>query len=215
MAQSLSSDESRAVAAWTAISRSQAIIEFDLSGNVLWANDKFLSTFGYALAEVVGRHHRMFCSAELVADPAYAEFWSKLAMGSYDSGVYPRLARDGSPVWLQATYNPILGPHGRPDRIVKIAVDITDRVALQHALGAQKLALEETMEQLADIVGSIREIASQTNMLALNATIEAARAGDAGRGFAVVAGEVKKLAGDTRHATERATRMMEARSFGA
>jgi methyl-accepting chemotaxis protein len=215
MAQSLSSDESRAMAAWTAISRSQAIIEFDLSGNVLWANDKFLRAFGYALDEVVGRHHRMFCSAELVADPAYAEFWAKLAAGSYDSGVYPRLAKDGSPIWLRATYNPILDARGWPERIVKIAMDVTERVALQHAMGAQKQALEETMAQLADIVGSIREIAAQTNMLALNATIEAARAGDAGRGFAVVAGEVKKLAGDTRHATERATRMMEARSCGA
>ncbi|WP_446745959.1 methyl-accepting chemotaxis protein [Sphingomonas sp. OTU376] len=94
-------------------------------------------------------------------------------------------------------------------------MDITDQVALRDALGEQKQALEETMGQLAEIVGSISDIASQTNMLALNATIEAARAGDAGRGFAVVAGEVKKLAGDTRLATERATRMMAARALAA
>jgi len=212
--QSLSSDESRAVAAWAAISRSQAIIEFDLVGNILWANEKFLSAFGYALPEIVGRHHRIFCAPEIVASQAYADFWTKLGSGSYDSGVYPRVARDGSPVWLQATYNPILDARGWPERIVKFAMDITDQVALRDALGEQKQALEETMGQLGEIVGSIRDIASQTNMLALNATIEAARAGEAGRGFAVVAGEVKKLAGDTRLATERATRMMAARRFG-
>ncbi len=213
MAHSFTSDESRAVAAWTAISRSQAIIEFDLTGTILWANDKFLAAMGYALPEIVGRHHRIFCAPDVVGSQAYAGFWSKLAAGNYDSGVYSRVARDGSAVWLQATYNPILDVAGRPERIVKFAMNITDQVALRDALGEQKQALEETMGQLGEIVGSIRDIAAQTNMLALNATIEAARAGDAGRGFAIVAGEVKKLAGDTRLATERATAMMQSRGF--
>ncbi|UXC92619.1 methyl-accepting chemotaxis protein [Sphingobium sp. RSMS] len=91
---------------------------------------------------------------------------------------------------------------------------LADSHRLQHDLERQKNALEKTMTQLADIVSTIRGIAAQTNMLALNARIEAARAGEAGRGFAVVAGEVKKLADDTRIATERAAAMMQQERIG-
>ena len=207
-----------------AIDRSQAVIEFDLEGNVLEANRNFLAAFGYSRDELVGRHHRVLCAAEQVRSPEYAAFWQRLGRGEFDAGRYCRHGRDGCEVWIQATYNPILDADGRPRKIVKIASDVTRQVRLerevaarleegerfQEALKAQKAQLEATMEQLAGIVSTIGKIASQTNLLALNATIEAARAGDAGRGFAVVAQEVKKLASDTRAATERASVMMAA-----
>jgi methyl-accepting chemotaxis protein len=93
----------------------------------------------------------------------------------------------------------------------EVKARLQDAERLQIELEQQRDALATTMDELAGIVASIGHIANQTNLLSLNATIEAARAGDAGRGFAVVGGEVKKLAADTRTATERAAQMMQNR----
>lgn len=212
----------RADAAWHAICRSQAIAEFALDGTILWANDNFLTVIGYRLDDIVDRHHRMLCHPDLAHSADYAAFWTRLAKCVFDAGIYRRRARDGREVWLQATYNPVFETDGRPCRIVKVATDISAQVGIQRDLLAriddagqfqarlemQKADLEQTMAKLATIVESINQIAVQTNLLALNAAIEAARAGEAGRGFAVVADEVKKLASDTRLATERASDML-------
>ena len=113
--------ESQAVA----IDRSQAVIEFALDGTVLTANRNFLDAMGYTLAEVRGKHHRMFCEPSLAASDEYAEFWQRLATGQFEGGVYKRLAKGGREVWLQATYNPILDDAGQPLKVVKFASDIT------------------------------------------------------------------------------------------
>ena len=212
-----------------AIDRSQAVVEFDLGGTILDANVNFLAAFGYRREELVGRHHSTLCARSLAASPEYRAFWQRLGRGEYDAGRYHRIAKDGGDVWIQASYNPILDPEGRPRKIVKIATDITRQVLLeqevttrledgrrfQSELEQQKTVLEETMQELGSVVASIGEIADQTNLLALNATIEAARAGEAGRGFAVVASEVKKLASDTRVATSRASQMMKGSGLAA
>ena len=209
-----------------AIDRSQAVVEFDLQGHVLAANANFTALFGYAEADILGRHHRMFCDAELANDPQYRRFWERLGRGEYEGGRYLRRARDGQAIWIQATYNPVFDAAGRPLKVVKFATDISGEVRLEQELQTRlaeagrlqsdleerSADLERTMDQLSGIVTAINGIAAQTNLLALNATIEAARAGDAGRGFAVVAAEVKKLAGDTRLATERAAQMMQGRN---
>lgn len=194
----------RGLDGWNAICRSQAVAEFSPTGEVLWANQVFLDLFGYDLADVAGKHHRLFCEPDYARSADYATFWRQLAAGNFDGGEYKRLRRDGRPVWLQATYNPVLNEAGAPERILKIAADIT---------AAKKLSeeLEVMVAQLSGIVTTISGIAQQTNLLALNATIEAARAGDAGRGFSVVANEVKKLAADTRMATDQAVAMVAAR----
>jgi methyl-accepting chemotaxis protein len=110
-----------------AIDRSQAMIEFDLKGTILTANDAFLSLLGYRADEVVGKHHRIFVSPELSAGDEYRSFWDKLGRGEYDAGVYRRLTKDGREVWIQATYNPILDLNGKPMKVVKFATDITDQ----------------------------------------------------------------------------------------
>lgn len=115
----------RTDAAWQALCRSQAIIEFDTDGLILWANDLFLTVMGYGLDELVGRHHRMLCAPDVAQSPDYAAFWRNLAAGQFHSGEYRRHARDGSTVYLQATYNPVFDAEGRLDRILKIATDIT------------------------------------------------------------------------------------------
>ena len=188
-------------AAWDAICRSQAVIEFDPRGIILWANDSFLATMGYALADLEGRHHRIFCEPGHGDTPAYADFWRKLGRGEFDAGEYKRVGKGGRAIWLQATYNPVFRADGSVERILKIATDTTPA----HQL---RMELRNTVDGLSDIVNSIGLIANQTNLLALNASIEAARAGEAGKGFAVVAAEVKKLAGDTRSATDRARAMV-------
>jgi len=188
-------------AAWDAICRSQAVIEFDPRGIILWANDSFLATMGYALADLEGRHHRIFCEPGYADTAAYADFWRKLGRGEFDAGEYKRVGKGGRAIWLQATYNPVFRADGSVERILKIATDTTPA----HQL---RMELRNTVDGLSDIVNSIGLIASQTNLLALNASIEAARAGEAGKGFAVVAAEVKKLAGDTRSATDRARAMV-------
>jgi methyl-accepting chemotaxis protein len=108
-----------------AIHRSHGVIEFDLDGNILNANDNFLSVMGYSLDEICGRHHRIFVpQAEASADE-YRAFWQKLALGEYQTGEFLRLGRGGRKVWIQASYNPILDPQGRPFKVVKFATDIT------------------------------------------------------------------------------------------
>lgn len=110
-----------------AINHSQAMIEFDLEGNIVGANTNFLDRVGYRLDEVVGRHHRMFCTPEYASSPEYAEFWVKLAAGHFDEGQYKRLGKNGKEIWLQASYNPILDQEGKPFKVVKFATDITDQ----------------------------------------------------------------------------------------
>ncbi len=108
-----------------AINRVQAVIEFDLTGRVLAANENFLASFGYALDEVLGQHHRMFCDQAYTRSPDYVAFWDRLGRGEFDAGEYRRIARTGEDVWIQASYNPIFDAAGRPVKVVKFATDIT------------------------------------------------------------------------------------------
>jgi methyl-accepting chemotaxis protein len=111
-----------------AIDRVQAVIEFELDGTIITANENFLDIFGYSLDEVVGQHHEMFCEPVYAESQAYAEFWEWLGRGEFDSGEFKRIGRDGAEVWLQASYNPIFDAEGRPFKVVKFASDITDEV---------------------------------------------------------------------------------------
>jgi len=110
-----------------AIHKAQAVIEFDMQGHVLAANQNFLDAVGYQWDEIQGRHHAMFVSAAERESERYQDFWRKLASGQYDAGCYRRIARDGRDVWLQASYNPILDSGGRPFKVVKVATDITEQ----------------------------------------------------------------------------------------
>ena len=119
-----------------AINRVQAVIEFDLTGRVLTANNNFLAAFGYTLDEVMGQHHRMFCDQEFTRSQEYIAFWDRLGRGEFDAGEYRRIAKTGQEVWIQASYNPILDAAGRPVKVVKFATDITaTRRATQEAQG--------------------------------------------------------------------------------
>ncbi|WP_428392599.1 PAS domain S-box protein [Lichenicoccus sp.] len=111
-----------------AIGKSLAIIEFHLDATIITANDNFLAASGYSLSELQGQHHRMLVDAVTRASPAYARFWDELGHGTFHQAEYRRVRKDGKPIWLQASYNPILDMDGRPFKIVKFATDITDEV---------------------------------------------------------------------------------------
>jgi methyl-accepting chemotaxis protein len=110
----------------SAIDRSQAVIEFDLQGNVLYANQNFLDCMGYEIEEIRGRHHRLFCLPDYATSKEYLMFWEKLGTGKFDAGQYQRQAKDGRHIWLQATYNPVMDNNGKPFKIVKFASDVTE-----------------------------------------------------------------------------------------
>jgi methyl-accepting chemotaxis protein len=107
-----------------ALNRSQAIIEFDLTGKILTANENFCKAVGYALSEIVGKHHRIFVEPAEAASPEYAAFWKRLAAGEYDQQQYKRIAKGGREIWIEATYNPVFRGN-KPYKVVKFATDIT------------------------------------------------------------------------------------------
>lgn len=113
-----------------AIRRSQAVISFTLDGVILDANDNFLRAVGYNLAEIRGKHHSIFVDPATKAGSDYARFWDGLRRGEYQAGQYRRLGRDQQEVWLQASYNPIFDPAGRPVKVVKYATDITEQMQM-------------------------------------------------------------------------------------
>jgi methyl-accepting chemotaxis protein len=110
-----------------AINRSQAVIEFTPQGVILNANDNFLKTLGYTLAEIQGQHHRLFVDPAEVNTPAYTQFWQKLASGQFDAGEYRRIGKHGTEVWIQASYNPVFDDKGKVVKVVKFATDTTQQ----------------------------------------------------------------------------------------
>jgi len=134
----------------SAINKAQAVIEFSLDGKVLRANDNFLATLGYSGNELVGQHHSMFVDPAYRQSPDYRMFWDKLGRGEYDAGQYKRIGRGGKEVWIQASYNPIMGPDGKPFKVVKYATDITAQV---NASAMMQAAVQQTQ----DVVSAAKE----------------------------------------------------------
>jgi methyl-accepting chemotaxis protein len=113
-----------------AIGKSQAVIAFDLDGKILGANDNFLAALGYSLDEIQGKHHSMFVEPTVRASGEYQAFWRRLKAGEYQAGQYKRTGKGGREIWIEASYNPILDPSGRPYKVVKYATDVTQQVNL-------------------------------------------------------------------------------------
>jgi methyl-accepting chemotaxis protein len=110
-----------------ALGKSQAVIEFNMDGTIITANENFLGVLGYTLSEVQGRHHSMFVDPAEKDGAAYQRFWQSLNRGEYQAAEYKRFGKNGKEVWIQASYNPILGRNGKPFKVVKFATDITER----------------------------------------------------------------------------------------
>ena len=108
-----------------AIGRAQAVIEFNLDGTIITANENFLKTLGYALGEIQGKHHSMFVTGSERESSSYREFWSSLNRGEYSTAEYKRIAKGGGEIWILASYNPIIDEKGKPFKVVKFATDVT------------------------------------------------------------------------------------------
>jgi methyl-accepting chemotaxis protein len=113
-----------------AIDRSNAVIQFGLDGTILTANANFLDTFGYTLEEVRGRNHSMFVEPSYRDSPEYALLWQRLNRGEFQAAQFKRIGKGGREVWVEASYNPVLDPSGRPAKVVKIATDITPNMRM-------------------------------------------------------------------------------------
>ncbi|WP_417486500.1 methyl-accepting chemotaxis protein [Maricaulis sp.] len=119
-------DSSNSEAIMSALDTSMAIIEFRPDGHILTANRNFLALTGYRLDEIKGQHHRIFVAPDETARPAYQAFWDKLAAGEYVSDEFKRFGKDGSEVWIRATYNPVFAADGSVRKVIKFATDVTD-----------------------------------------------------------------------------------------
>ncbi|MGL6063164.1 MAG: PAS domain S-box protein [Bradyrhizobium sp.] len=141
-----------------AIGKSQAVIEFDLDGTILTANDNFLGALGYSIAEIKGRHHSMFVDAAERDAPAYREFWAALRRGQYQAGEFKRIAKGGKDVYIQASYNPILDLNGKPFKVVKYASDVTRQVLVR--LGNERVRgmMDSVAAGAEELNASVREI---------------------------------------------------------
>ncbi len=152
-----------------AVSKSQAVIEFNMDGTILTANQNFLSTLGYDIVEIKNRHHRMFCEDQFTSSREYTEFWEKLRRGQFDSGEYKRIGKGGKVVWINATYNPILDLNGKPYKVVKFASDITPLKTLIDALGETAIELAKNASDLKENALLLNSNSKKTSSSSINA----------------------------------------------
>ncbi|MBC8792012.1 MAG: chemotaxis protein [Tagaea sp. CACIAM 22H2] len=141
-----------------AIGKSSAVIEFDLDGKIITANQNFLNALGYTLDEVRGQHHSMFVDHITRASDGYRQFWEALKHGEYQANEFKRIGKDGKEVWIQASYNPILDLSGRPFKVVKFATDITNMVVTRIK---QAEALKIINAGLTSIGGAVASASTQ------------------------------------------------------
>ncbi len=195
-----------------AISRVQAVIEFNPKGEVIIANENFLRTLGYHLDEIKGQHHRLFVEPSYAQSAEYRGFWSKLSNGDYVAGEFKRVGKGGRNLWLQASYNPVFDLNGKVTKVVKFATDVSSRVQAvleigsaleQLAAGDLTYRLEATMPEAyeklrADLNAAMAQM--QDLMLAIVGNVGGIRSGT---------GEISQAADDLSRRTEQQAASLE------
>ncbi|MFS2316344.1 methyl-accepting chemotaxis protein [Maricaulis sp. D1M11] len=191
-----------------ALGRAQAVIEFDLEGRILDANENFLSAMGYSLDEIQGEHHAIFVDPDFARTTEYKTFWADLAQGKFHSGEFRRVNKAGEDVWIQAIYNPIYDMNGRIDRVVKFATDITDRVTRNQQRDAAVKAIDA---ELSSIAATVTQSAARATGMASTSQQTSASVQGIAAGIEELAASAGELAGQldrttaiTQSAVERA-----------
>jgi methyl-accepting chemotaxis protein len=213
-----------------AIDRSQAVIEFQLDGTIITANQNFLSALGYSLVEIQGRNHSMFVDAEDARSTAYQAFWNTLRSGQFVATKFKRIGKGGRLVWIQASYNPMLDGRGRPYKVIKFATDITEVERERAEAAAQREASEQgqraVVEALAahlkrlaggdltatitqDFPGAYQQIKDDFNAAVQSLCEAMAEIGGASEAIRSGAGEISSGADDLSRRTEKQAANLE------
>jgi len=155
-----------------AIGKAQAVIEFNMDGTVITANDNFLHALGYTLDEIKGKHHSLFVDEAYKQSAAYKEFWAKLNRGEYDAAEYKRIGKGGREVWIQASYNPILDLDGKPFKVVKYATDVTRQKLINADYQGQIAAISKAQAVIEFNMDGTVITANENFLKALGYTLE-------------------------------------------
>jgi methyl-accepting chemotaxis protein len=189
-----------------AIGRSNAVIEFHMDGTIVSANDNFLKTLGYSLDEIKGKHHRMFVSSEMARSNEYRNFWDTLNRGEFFVGTYTRINKRGEEIFIQASYNPIKDADGRPYKVVKYALDMTEVIRVIKAMSKGDLSLRcdtnadnggltaeinKTLENLTSVLGNISQ---GSDVVAKSSDLLQKKTGDMKRNTTEVATAISQMA---------------------
>ncbi len=182
-----------------ALDRSQAVIEFDLEGKILTANENFLSVLGYTLDEIQGQQHSLFIEPQYKGSQEYKDFWSALKRGEYQAAQYKRLGKGGKEVWIEASYNPILDMNGKPFKIVKFATDLSIRKA-------ENAKLADDFER--DVKSLVNTVASSAGQMESSAQTLAAAAEETNQQSSVVAAATEELSTSVSEISRQLTEAM-------
>jgi methyl-accepting chemotaxis protein len=151
-----------------ALHKVQAVIEFELDGTILTANENFLATLGYTLPEIQGKHHSLFAEPAYAASAEYRAFWAKLGRGEFDAGQYKRLGKGGKEIWIQASYNPVFDASGKPYKVVKFATDITEQVK-REAANVRRARLVQALD---NVTANVMVADNDYNIMYMNKPVE-------------------------------------------
>ncbi|MEM9585846.1 MAG: PAS domain-containing methyl-accepting chemotaxis protein [Planctomycetota bacterium] len=175
------------------INRSQAVIEFNMDGTIITANDNFLQAVGYSLDEIKGKHHGLFVEPAYRESAEYRDFWKSLNLGEFRAGEFQRFGRGGKEIWIQASYNPILNDAGTPVRVIKFASDITNQVQLRRQAVTVGDAVADSAGQMVSTITEISENVNRTAGLASSAEDMSVQTGDAVRKLEASSHAIEKV----------------------
>lgn len=167
-----------------AINASQAVIHFEMDGTIIEANENFCKTMGYELSEIKGKHHSMFADTGVAESQEYKTFWENLRKGVFDAGQYKRIGKGGKEIWIEASYNPILDPEGKPYKVTKFATDLTPRKD-------ENRELADTFER--DVKGLVQEVGQSSAQMQQTAQTLSAAAEETGNQCNAVAAATEEL----------------------
>jgi methyl-accepting chemotaxis protein len=192
-----------------AISQVQAIIEFNLDGTIVTANDLYLKTMGYTLDEIKGRHHSIFVDAAARESADYRQLWQSLNDGKFQASDYKHIAKGGREVWLQAIYNPIFDGDGRVIKVVKNAIDITGRKRAEEGLRVTINTVSQNAQALAssseELTAVSQQMSSNSEETAAQSNVVAAASEQVSRNVATVATSAEEMSASAKEVAKNAT----------